>query len=152
MIELRYSRAKFKTTLLVAIMLTVMITGVTWMILTRLGNPYANLITALTALIFFGFCTVGMLWRYYNNEVVFAVRRTGLFDKRWPHEAVNWEDIKEVVLVQREADFSLEVRLWPQTSKTAAEALLQIDLSPFDTSVQAIIDAIGSKVPLRRET
>jgi len=148
--ELRYSQAKFKTTLAVAILLTVMTTGVVWMILTLFGSNYKNAVTALVALIFFVLCSVGMLWRYYRNEIVFAVRNNGMLDTRWSREILGWDEIKEVVLLRHEAEFELEIRLWPRVQGTNSE-FRSVDLSPFDVAIEDVILEVEKHVSVRQE-
>ena len=156
MIELRYSRKKFQFTLLSAILLTVMITALAWMLSIRLAYIYSTYITAGVALVFFVFCSIGMLSRYYRDEVILAVRQTGLFDKRLRRKIINWEEIKEVVLLQRENEFQLEIVLWPMSGSGVAgknkkpKKPLTIDLEPFEIGIDDLMQAISGHAKVRQ--
>lgn len=151
--ELRYSREKFQFTLLSAILLTAMFTILAWLISSQLAGGYATMITAGVALVFFVFCSIGMLSRYYRNEVVLAIRQQGFFDKRLKRKIINWDEIKEVVLSQREREFLLEIHLWPMSHESVVSITgkepLKIDLEPFEVSIDELMQAIGEHTKTR---
>ena len=144
----RYSRTKFWLALVVALGLTAMITGLTWMIFTRLGNPNANGITAAAGLVFLAFFSARMALLYWRDEVVLAVLPTGIEDARWDWGMIEWERIKEITLRQREAEFSLNVHLWPQEGNSP---VLPIDLGALESDVDTITRAINIHMPIRDE-
>ena len=91
-----------------------------------------------------------MIWRYYNNEMVFAVREVGLVDKRWSPSLISWEQIKEVVLLRKEQEFELMVKLWPTKQGTTAPSR-RVDLSQFDVSVENVVAEIQKYKSVRHE-
>ena len=148
--ELRYSKSGFRHTFLIACLLTMMLTGLTWMISTVLNFKYALEFTAAAALFFFVFCSAAMIWRYYNNEIVFAVREVGLLDKRWSPSLISWDQIKEIVLLRREQEFELEVRMWP-ADQNMASASKRVNLSQFEIGIEPIVREIQKYKPVRHE-
>ncbi|MFK5980122.1 MAG: hypothetical protein QM488_14670 [Rhizobiaceae bacterium] len=130
-----------------------MFTILAWMISARLAGGYATIVTAVVALVFFVFCSIGMLSRYYRDEVVLAVRQQGFFDKRLKQKIINWEEIKEIVLLQREQEFQLELHLWPMSrdgivSINGIEPL-KIDLEPFEIDINDLMQAINEHTKTR---
>jgi len=144
----RYSRSKFWLALIVALALTVLVTILTWMIFTRLGNPNTNLITTAAGLVFLAFFSARMALQYFRDEVVLAVLPTGIIDARWKTGLIEWERIKEIALRQRESEFELHVYLWP---KTGDLQILPIDLGPLESDVETIVGAISAYLPVRQE-
>lgn len=144
----RYSRIKFWLAMIVALGLTAMVTGLTWMIFTRLGNPDADFITAIAGLIFLAFFSLKMGLRYFRDEVVLAVLPTGINDARWGRGLIEWELIKEINLRQRESEFELIVHLWPNTGMGPA---LAIDLEALEGDVETITTSITRYMPIRSD-
>ena len=144
----RYSRTKFWLAMIVALSLTAMVTGLTWMIFTRLGNPNADLITAIAGLIFLAFFSLKMGLQYFRDEVVLAVLPTGISDARWGRGLIEWELIKEINLRQRESEFELIVHLWPNTGMGPA---LAIDLEALEGDVDAITSSITRYMPIHSD-
>ena len=106
--------------------------------------PQANTITVISGLVFFGFCSAAMIWRYMRNDVVFAIRPDGLFDARYSSQAIPWDDIKDVRLERAENDFQLGVYLWPRNQNSASSGpTFTVDLSPLDGTVDQIIRALA---------
>lgn len=153
MMELRYSRKKFQFTLLSAILLTAMFTILAWIISSRLAGGYATIVTATVALVFFVFISFGMLSRYYRDEVVLAIRQQGFFDKRLKQKIINWEEIKEIVLLQQEREFQLEIHLWPMSNESVVSIKgkepLNIDLEPFEVDINDLMQAISEHTKTR---
>jgi hypothetical protein len=148
MTRFRYSRTKFWLALVVALGLTAMVTGLTWMIFVRLGNPNANTITAAAGLIFLAFFSARMAFQFFRNEVVLAILPTGIEDARWGIGLIEWERIKEIALSQRENEFELNVYLWRNGDVTQ---ILAIDLEALESDVDTIINAITVYLPVRAE-
>ncbi|MCP4183097.1 MAG: hypothetical protein GY761_07235 [Hyphomicrobiales bacterium] len=144
----RYSRTKFWLAMIVALSLTAMVTGLTWMVFTRLGNPNTDLITAIAGLIFLAFFSLRMALQYFRDEVVLAVLPTGINDTRWGRGLVEWELIKEILLRQRESEFELIVHLWPNAGTGQA---LAIDLDALEGDVETITASITRYMPIRSE-
>ncbi|MCB1461283.1 MAG: hypothetical protein KDJ90_02375 [Nitratireductor sp.] len=158
MTSLRYSRPKFRVTLIVAGAMTAMVSGTVWMLLNVFAMSHATFYATLSALTFFAFVSATMMLRYLRNDVVVAVRPTGLFDARWQAETVAWERIREVVARQRENDVELDVYLWrPQTGRAAGETGggsenapdHVIELAPLEGDVGKMIEAIARHARLR---
>ncbi len=144
----RYSRTKFWLAIIVALGLTAMVTGLTWMIFTRLGNPSADAITAVAGLIFLAFFSARMALLYFRDDVVLAILPTGINDARWARGSIEWERIKEITLRQRENEFQLDVHLWPDSG---ASEILSIDLEALESDVETITSAINIHMPIRNE-
>jgi len=144
----RYSRTKFWLAMIVALALTAMVTGLTWMIFTRLGNPDADLITAIAGFIFLAFFSLKMALQYFRDEVVLAIMPTGINDTRWGRGLIEWELIKEIVLRQRENEFELVVHLWPNAGLGQG---LAIDLDALEGDVETITNSITRYMPIRSD-
>lgn len=144
----RYSPTKFWISLTVALGLTAMVTGLTWMIFTRQGNPNANTITAAAGFIFLAFFSARMAIQYFRDDVVLAILPTGIEDTRWGRGTVEWEQIKEITLRQRESNFELYVHLWPVENKSTQ---LPIDLDVLESDVETILAAINVYIQVRDE-
>ncbi len=144
----RYSRTKFWLAIIVALGLTAMVTGLTWMIFTRLGNPSADAITAVAGLIFLAFFSARMALQYFRDDVVLAILPTGINDARWARGSIEWERIKEITLRQRENEFQLDVHLWPVSGSSE---ILSIDLEALESDVETITSAINIHMPIRNE-
>ncbi|MCF6320146.1 MAG: hypothetical protein L3J32_00020 [Rhizobiaceae bacterium] len=144
----RYSRRKFWNAFIVALALTAMVTGLTWMILTRIGNPRAFEFTAAAGLIFLAFFSARMALLYFRDEVVLAILPTGIDDARWGVGVVQWERIKEITLHQRESEFELIIHLWPVNGVSER---LPIDLDTLESDVDIIVHAIEGYLGVRSE-
>ena len=154
MTSLRYSRPKFRVTLIVAGAMTAMVSGTVWMLLNVFAMSHANFYAALSALTFFAFVSATMLLRYLRNDVVVAVRPTGLYDSRWQSDTVAWERIREIVARQKESDVELDVYLWrpQQAGKTGKPDNVPdhtIELAPLEGDTLGMIEAIGRHARLR---
>ena len=131
-----------------ALGLTAMVTGLTWMIFKSQGNPNANTITFGAGFIFLAFFSARMAVQYFRDDIVLSILPTGIQDERWAHPLVEWEQIKEIILRQRESQFELNVHLWP-TGETAT--VLPIDLDALESDVDVIVDAILVHKRVRNE-
>lgn len=152
MTRFRYSPTKFWISLIVALGLTAMVTGLTWMIFTRQGNPATNTITATTGLVFLAFFSVRMAYQYFRDDVVLAILPTGISDVRWGRDIVEWVEIKEITLRQRETNFELIVHLWPAGKNGDLETVqLPIDLDALESNVDTILAAITNYIAVRHE-
>jgi len=155
--QYRYSKAGFQRSLVTAIGLTLIVSFLVWLFSRLFGFRHADLITLFSGMIFFGFCSASTVWRYYRDEVVFAVRPDGLFDVRRRGGAIPWNDIKDVRLGRAENDFELGVFLWPDVSKdTSAEddnitPDVTIDLAPLDAPVNEILENVLRYKPIAME-
>ena len=148
----RYSRQKFWLALVVALGLTAMVTGLTWMIFTRLGNPNANATTAIAGLIFLAFFSARMALQFIRDDVVLAILPTGIEDARWSSGLVEWERVKEITLAQRESEFEINIHLWPHHwPDENGPPTLAIDLGALESDVETIINAITVHMPVRDE-
>ena len=158
--QFRYSKSKFRNNLVIALALTGMVCGLTWLVLGIYGSPRLYLYSSIVGLIFFAFMSVKMLRQYIGDKVVLAIRPTGLYDGRWSSEIIDWDAIKQIDLGQRENEFMLPVWLWPQKSTnvtsmdTRAEQAktvkpdFTIDLEPLDGKPSHIVKLIGQYMPV----
>ena len=155
MSQFRYSRPKFRQSLFVAAALTVLISGFAWMMLSAAGSRHVAFWTSITALVFFGFVSAGMLIRFLRDEVVLAVLPTGLLDTRFRPEPVAWDDIRDIALRQSETEFELEVHLWkaPANRGTApSQPDFTIELASLDAEPGEIVAEVGKYRKIRNET
>jgi len=148
MTRFRYSRTKFWRALIVSTGLTAMVSGLTWIIFSRSGNPNAGEYTAIAGLVFLVFFSARMALLYFRDEVVLAIMLSGIDDARWEDGLVPWERIKAITLRQRESEFKLTVHLWP---KRGVPRSLSIDLDVLEGDVNTVLDAITAHMPVRRE-
>ncbi len=154
MARFRYSRAKFWQAVSVALALTALVMFLSWLLLNFAGLRNADVYSAATALIFLGFCSAGMLWRYSRNEVILAVLPTGIADVRWASgdEPVGWERVRQITLRQRESDFELVILLWPGENGGRGDSQLTSDLTPLEGDVETVVRAINRYVPVVVQT
>ncbi len=148
MTRFRYSPSKFWISLIVALGLTFMVTGLTWMIFTRLGNPNAGAITAAAGFVFLAFFSAKMAMQYFRDDIVLSILPMGIEDVRWGRGLVEWDEIKEITLAQRERTFEIKVILWPQKGSPTA---LPIDLDALESDVETVTKAIMQYTPIRSE-
>jgi len=145
----RYSQTSFQNSVLAALGLTLIVSFLVWLFSQLLGMRYYNSITAVSAIIFFGFCSAAMVWSYLRNEIVLAIRPDGLFDARYSAEAVPWDRIKDLRLGRVENDFHLYVYLWPDRFlRTDEKAEFVIDLASLDAGVEQILAAMNVHKPV----
>ncbi len=144
--QFRYSKTSFQTSVLVALGLTLIVSFLVWLFSQLLGFAHYNVITGVSGLIFFSFCSAAMIFRYVRNEVVLAVRPDGLFDARYSEEAVPWDQIKDIRLGRQENEFQLDVFLWPMEAVTHLQAVpaFSIDLAPLDAGVETVLEAFSN--------
>ena len=142
--QYRYSRSSFNRSVLTAVGLTLIVCFLIWLFARLLGLPNADTITVISGLIFFGFCSAAMIWRFVRNEVVVAIRPDGLYYARHSSQAIPWDAIKDVRLERAEDQFQLGVYLWPtkQTGQDGRPAFT-IDLMPLDGSVEQILRGVA---------
>ncbi len=152
-LQFRYSKAGFRRNLVIAIGLTLLICGLTWLLLGIYGSNHMNLLTIITGLCFFAFISARMLAQYFRNEIILAVQPTGIYDGRISDETIAWEKIKELVLIRREQDYSLSVILWPgrNGNTTLQENSFELELSVLEGGSEKILDAIQKYMPIRME-
>ena len=172
MTSLRYSRPKIRVALVVAAAMTAMVSATLWMILNVFHFAHTDLVSALSALVFFAFVSVAMVVRYLRNQVVLAVRPTGLYDARWRAETIAWQDIREIVVRRVESEYELDVYLWHRQkpgqtpghesgkSQAGGQSGHQpdyvpdhiIELAPLEGDAASIIPAIGRHVSVRTDS
>lgn len=143
--QYRYSTGSFRTSFLVALGLTALITFLVWLFTQLLGLRHYNAITFAAGAIFFAFCSAAMIKRYLTDSVVFAIRPDGLFDARHGRDAVPWDQIRMVGLLRREHDHLINVYLWQrQASIFDAELTpdITIDLAPLDAPAEGVLLAL----------
>lgn len=147
--QFKYSKAKFRTNLLIAIVLTAMVCGFTWMLLGIYGSQHMTLYTIIVGSIFFAFMSVKMLRQFIQDKIILAINPNGLLDARWSEEIIAWEKIKDISLGQREEEFILSVWLWPnsnspQSSHQSSDETFQIDLEPLEANPELIVELINT--------
>lgn len=145
MAQYRYSVPQFRRTVAVALALTAMIAGLVWMLTAAADRPDAAFWAAVAALVFFAFVSATMLWRFLRNEVVLAIRPTGLYDARKGSRTIPWEDIRDIVLLRHENEYALEIFLWRHQEDTGepASADLVIDLEGLESDPGKIVRDIS---------
>ena len=150
--QYRYSQSGFRTSVVVAIGLTAIVSFLIWLFARLFGFQNSNLITFVSALLFFGFCSATMIWRYAQRAIIVAVRPDGFFDARYSSQAVPWDNIKELRLGRAENDFELNVFLWPNGAAQPPNAPIRpsfvSDLSPLDAGVTTVLEAIAKHKPI----
>ena len=140
--QFRYSQSSFNSSVLAALGLTAIVSFLIWLFAQLFALQHYNIITLVSALIFFGFCSAAMIWRYMHKSIVVAVRPDGLFDARWKRQAVPWDEIKDLRLHRRENEFQLAVHLWPRDKRDDDERMdFLIDLSPLDAPIDRVLEA-----------
>lgn len=141
----RYSQTSFQNSVLAALGLTLIVSFLVWLFSQLLGFRHYNSITAVSAIIFFGFCSAAMVWSYLRKEIVLAARPDGLFALRYSRQAVPWDRIKDLRLGRVENDFQLYVYLWPEKLLQIDEkAEFVIDLASLDAGVDQILAALSA--------
>jgi len=142
--QYRYSQGSFNRSVVTAVGLTIIVCFLIWLFARLLGLQQAKLITLVSGLIFFSFCSAAMIWRYLRSDIVVAIRPDGLFDARFSMEAVPWDEIKDVRLERAENDFQLGIYMWPKASAGRGDhPAFIIDISPLDASVEQIVEALA---------
>lgn len=153
----RYSRPRFRTSVLIAAVMTAAVCAGVWMLATVFGVRHAAYYAAIAATIFFAFISATMLVRYLRGEVVLAARPTGLYDGRWRSEAVPWDSIREVVVRRKEDEIELDVYLWQRQAadgsvRAQARPDHTVELAPLEGDAARVVEAIARHVRVRSET
>lgn len=142
--QFRYSQSSFRSSVFAALGLTAIVSFLVWLFSQLFGSLHYNMITFVSGLIFFGFCSAAMIWRYMRNEIILSVRSEGLFDARYSKQPVPWDAIKDLRLGRVENEFQLFVYLWPGRQENVAEQLeFIVDLAPLDAGVNQILGAVS---------
>ena len=149
--QFRYSRTSFQRSVVTAIGLTLIVSFLVWLFSRLFGFQNANLITVVSGLIFFSFCSAAMIRRYALQEIVLAIRPDGLFDARYSSQAIPWDHIKDVRLGRTENEFKLSVYLWPDQHSDNLNPALDIELAPLDASVENILQSLSAYKPVAME-
>ncbi len=145
--QFRYSKNSFNKSVLAALGLTLIVSFLVWLFSRLLGLRHADIITLISAVIFFSFCSAAMIWHYFRRSVILAFRPGGLFDARYSSQAVPWDQIKDVRLSRAENDFQIGVYLWPnfrrsQFGENGAPEFF-IDLTPLDAPPEQVLLAMA---------
>ena len=142
--QFRYSRSRFITMMIASLALTAAITFTVYVLLSTFGVRQYKLYTYGTGLIFFGFLSAGMIYRFLRKEVVLSVHQGGILDVRHSSNVVAWDDIRRIVLERVEREERLRVWTWPHTRRSAGrdETNFVIDLSLLDGENETIIRSI----------
>ena len=135
--------------MLAALGLTAIVSFLVWLFAQLFAYTHYNMITLVSGMIFFGFCSAAMIWRYVRKEIVLAIRPDGLFDARYSQQAIAWDAIKDIRLGRVENEFQLTVVLWPKTQDGGEEkAAFVIDLAPLDGGVEQVLSALQDYQPV----
>ena len=139
----------------VALGLTAIVTFLVWLFSHLFGIRQADLVTAISGLVFFGFCSATMVVRYLRRDVVLAIRPDGYFDARFHEDAVPWEQIKDIRIARQENEFHLNVYLWPNSAEwqpnATAVPTFSSELTPLDQGVTIILEAISTYIDISVE-
>ena len=147
--QFRYSQSSFRASVLAALGLTAIVSFLVWLFSQLFGLSHYNVITAVSGLIFFGFCSAAMILRYMRREVVVAVRPDGLLDSRVSADPVPWDMIKDIRLGRVENEFRLSVILWPEyQDRSATEDQFIMDLAPLDGGLEQVVTAVQAYKPV----
>ncbi|MEL6966461.1 MAG: hypothetical protein AAGM04_03685 [Pseudomonadota bacterium] len=165
--QFRYSQTSLRTVIITALGLTAIVCFLIWLFLRLFVVREALLITAVCGVIFFAFCSAAVLWRYLFNEVVVAARPDGLLYAPFQAEAIAWDDIKELRLLQAEQEFQLAVYLWRPQRKSGSRAQgshavgsksqpdaasakpgFVMDLANLDGDVETVLQSIAAYKPI----
>ncbi len=155
MAQFRYSTTKFRTALIVATAITLMVAGLTWMMTGALDQASRMFWTAAAALVFFAMLSASMLIRFFRQEVIVAVRPTGLFDARYSPETIPWEQIRDITLRRTEDEYMLDVYFWYAqeiAERKGNQPEFTMDLSTLDAEPERIIRAIAQFKDIRATT
>jgi len=147
--KFRYSTASFRSSVFAALGLTAIVSFLVWLFAQLFGYQHYNVITLVSGMIFFGFCSAAMIWRYMRNDTILAVRPDGLFDARYSSQAIPWDEIKDIRLGRVENEFQLTVVLWPKTFERGEERpAFIVDLAPLDGGIEQVLAAMQEYKPV----
>ncbi len=146
--KFHYSREPFRRNLLIAVLLTIVVYGLSWLLLGIAGFQNRTLYALATGFVFFAFISFRMIRQYLAHDVVMAVQPTGLYDSRLAREVVPWDGIKELVVVQRESEVFLRVEQWPLRDGSPRPGR-ELSLSLLDGDAGVIVAAIRAYKPVR---
>lgn len=135
-----YSRSSFWTNVSVALLLTGLVSVLSWLVLNFAGARYADAIALTTAFVFFAFCSILFIARYARRETVLAIQPQGFLDIRFQPEAVPWDDVRKIALTPFDSEYRLDVLLWDGRRVTS-------ELAPLDASPQIVLAALQRNVP-----
>lgn len=144
-----YSPNYFRTNLIIAAGLTLLVCFLTYLALAVLMVYRVNLYTALTGIIFFAFVSARSILAYLRRETVLAVLPSGLIDNRLGAEPILWPDIKQIFLKRSENEFHLAIYLWPRdrsgqlSLQASSGADYMIDLTPLDGDLEKILQSVS---------
>lgn len=136
--------------MIASLALTAAITFTTYVLLSTLGVRQYGVLTYATGLIFFGFLSAGMIYRFLRQEVILSIHHGGIMDVRHSREVLAWDDIKAIVLEQVEQDKQLRVFFWPTNNGVrqmkVANAVINIEL--LDGDAEIIVASIERYQPV----
>lgn len=138
MAHYQYSKAKIRISIVVAAALSALVSGLAWMILTRLGYLQAGWLALGVAMIFFAFISAPTLLRFLRNESVLVIVPTGILDKRLHTGMLSWDQVRQIFIVQSEDEWSLETILWKAPNQLTPK-VLRSNLSELQAEPQDII-------------
>ena len=132
--------------------LTAAITFTTYVLLSTFGVHQYKLFTYATGLIFFGFLSAGMIYRFLRKEIILSIHHGGILDVRHSPEVLAWDDIKAIVLERVEQEMQLRVFFWQSTNGVrqmkVTNAVINIEL--LDGDAAKIVASIERYQPVVR--
>ena len=138
--------------MIASLALTAAITFTTYVLLSTFGVRQYKLITYATGLIFFGFLSAGMIYRFLRKEIILSIHHGGILDVRQSQEVLAWDDIKAIVLEQVEQEQQLRVFFWQTTNGVrqmkVANAVINIEL--LDGDAASVVASIERYQPVVR--
>ena len=150
--QFRYSRSRFLTMMIASLALTAAITFTTYVLLSTFGVRQYTLVTYATGLIFFGFLSAGMIYRFLRKEIILSIHHGGILDVRHSPEVLAWDDIKAIVLEQVEQEQQLRVFFWQTNNGVrqmkVANAVINIEL--LDGDAASVVASIERYQPVVR--
>ena len=137
--------------LFASLALTAAITFAVFAISGSLGFRHYKLLTYATALIFFGFLSAPMLYRFFHNSVVLSIHHGGIVDLRLSREVIAWDDVRNLDLQLVEQELKLHLVVWPHAVIAKNGRLeFDIDLSILDADPAQVIASIERYQPVKQ--
>jgi len=149
--QFRYSRSRFLTMMIASLALTAAITFTAYAVLGSLGVRYYELYTYATGLVFFGFLSAGMLYRFFLNNVVLSIHHGGILDVRISSEVIAWDDIRSLDLQLIEQELKLHLTVWPHAGIAKhGRKEFDINLSLLNAHPATVVASIERYQPVKQ--
>ncbi len=149
--QFRYSRSRFITMMIASLALTAAITFTVYVLLSTFGVRQYKFYTYATGLVFFGFLSASMIYRFLRQEVVLSIHHGGIVDTRLSGEVIAWDDIRNLDLQLVEQELKLHLVVWPHAAiAKKGQKEFDIDLSILDANPAVVIASIERYQPVKQ--